>query len=200
MQSANTHRNYPQEQKPRLNTATTHHRLLVSGPSPSRTGTHSLLTSDPSSARAIRSRSKINSISNPILRAVSKNPATIARPVWNPATTQTLPPGARNHCIVRARFSCCERIQKQSAAMIRVQVPLCFWEKWSVRLPHSCGWIETAEVYEDEGRLRRLWSMLKVMAPERAGEEGWSVAATVDALDRAQIREGRAAPDQWNTY
>lgn len=36
--------------------------------------------------------------------------------------------------------------------------------------------------------------MLKTIAPERAGEEGWSVATTVDALARAQIREGRAAP------
>ena len=36
--------------------------------------------------------------------------------------------------------------------------------------------------------------MLKVIAPDRAGEEGWSVAVTVDACARAQMREGRAAP------
>lgn len=34
--------------------------------------------------------------------------------------------------------------------------------------------------------------MLNAIAPERAGE-GRSVATTVDALARAQIREGRAA-------
>lgn len=36
--------------------------------------------------------------------------------------------------------------------------------------------------------------MLKVIAPDRAGEEGWSVAVTVRACARAQMREGRAAP------
>lgn len=36
--------------------------------------------------------------------------------------------------------------------------------------------------------------MVKAIAPERAGEEGWSVIVTVDALARAQMTEGRAAP------
>lgn len=36
--------------------------------------------------------------------------------------------------------------------------------------------------------------MLKVIAPDRAGEEGWSVAVTVRACARAQMRKGRAAP------
>lgn len=36
--------------------------------------------------------------------------------------------------------------------------------------------------------------MVKAIAPERAGEEGWSVVVTVDALARAHMREGRAAP------
>lgn len=45
-----------------------------------------------------------------------------------PATTY-LSTGERNHCIVRARFSCCECIQKQSAATVRVKTPLFAVEK-----------------------------------------------------------------------
>lgn len=36
--------------------------------------------------------------------------------------------------------------------------------------------------------------MLNLIAPANAGDEGWSVATTVDALARAQMSEGRAAP------
>lgn len=36
--------------------------------------------------------------------------------------------------------------------------------------------------------------MLKVMAPDKAGDEGWSVTVTVDAWERAQMSEGSAAP------
>lgn len=83
--------------------------------------------------------------------------------------------------------------------MIRVKAPLCCWAKESVSAPHSRGWIETlvwgcVAVPGGGERLARLWFMLKAIAPESAGEEGWSVATTVDALARAQMREGRAAP------
>lgn len=36
--------------------------------------------------------------------------------------------------------------------------------------------------------------MLNSMAPAKAGDKGWSVATTVDALERALTREGRAVP------
>lgn len=36
--------------------------------------------------------------------------------------------------------------------------------------------------------------MLKAIAPDRAGEDGWSVIVTVEALERAQISDGKAAP------
>lgn len=42
--------------------------------------------------------------------------------------------------------------------------------------------------------LGMLWDALKSIAPERAGEEGWSVIVTFEALARALNREGRAAP------
>lgn len=43
--------------------------------------------------------------------------------------------------------------------------------------------------------LERLWSILNLIAPLRAGEDGWSVAVTAEALDSAQIIDGRAAPE-----
>lgn len=66
-------------------------------------------------------------------------------------------------------------------------------------MPHSWGWIEILGCAcgcecEAGGRFWRLWFRLKAIAPERAGDEGWSVATTVYALARAQMREGRAAP------
>jgi hypothetical protein len=45
--------------------------------------------------------------------------------------------------------------------------------------------------------LRRFCLTLNSIAPVRAGDEGWSVATTSEALARAQIREGRAAPKWW---
>lgn len=63
------------------------------------------------------------------------------------------------------------------------------------RVPHSWGWIVTVvEVDETLGE-RRLWSRLNLMAPDKAGEEGWSVAVTVDAWARAQTTDGSAAPE-----
>lgn len=62
------------------------------------------------------------------------------------------------------------------------------------RVPHSWGWIVTVvEVDETLGE-RRLWSRLNLMAPDKAGEEGWSVAVTVEAWARAQTTDGSAAP------
>jgi hypothetical protein len=79
--------------------------------------------------------------------------------------------------------------------MIRLKVPLFAAEKASVNTPHSCGcmlmFVDTAGV-----RFDRLCFVLKVIAPLRAGLEGWSVAATVLADARAQITDGRAAPRQ----
>lgn len=36
--------------------------------------------------------------------------------------------------------------------------------------------------------------MLKVIAPEKAGDEGWSVAVTAEACERTLITDGSAAP------
>lgn len=63
------------------------------------------------------------------------------------------------------------------------------------RVPHSCGWIVTVVEVDDTLGERRLWSRLNLMAPDKAGEEGWSVAVTVDAWARAQTTDGRAAPE-----
>lgn len=49
---------------------------------------------------------------------------------------------------------------------------------------------------EDTLGERRLWSRLNLMAPDKAGEEGWSVAVTVDAWARAQTTDGSAAPEE----
>lgn len=95
--------------------------------------------------------------------------------------------------MVRARLECWERIQKQSAAMIRVKLPLYCWAKESVRVPHSWEWMDIW-VVGCGVRWERLRSRLKAIAPESAGDDGWSVATTVDALARAHTREGRAAP------
>lgn len=43
--------------------------------------------------------------------------------------------------------------------------------------------------------LGMLCVALNSNAPEKAGEEGWSVIVTFEALARALIIEGRAAPD-----
>lgn len=76
--------------------------------------------------------------------------------------------------------------------MIRVKVPFFLTAQGSLSsVPHSWGLIVTS-VAEEE--LRTLWSTLKVMAPAKAGEEGWSVMVTVDACARAQTTDGNAAP------
>lgn len=59
-----------------------------------------------------------------------------------------------------------------------------------MRLPHSWGSIDMDVVLD----LGMLCFMLKGIAPEKAGDEGWSVTVTAKACERALIREGRAAP------
>lgn len=66
-------------------------------------------------------------------------------------------------------------------------------EKGSESTPHSCGCMLVFAVTAGT-RFVRLWSMLKVIAPFRAGLDGWSVAATLLADARAQTIDGRAAP------
>lgn len=68
-----------------------------------------------------------------------------------------------------------------------------FWETahGSVsRVPHSCG----AMVIRVGCVGGRLCVVLKAMAPVRAGDDGWSVIVTAEALARALMREGRAVP------
>jgi hypothetical protein len=74
----------------------------------------------------------------------------------------------KNHNIVRARFLCCERIQRQSAATMRLNFPLYAFAKGVSRTPHSWG---IAELWSQRNK-GMLGVMLWVMAPAKAGEEG----------------------------
>lgn len=80
--------------------------------------------------------------------------------------------------------------------MMRVKVPLFACAKGVSRVPHSWGSIVTLVVgmSVDVCRRERLWSILKAIALDNAGEEGWSVMVTLDAWERAQMSEGRAVP------
>ncbi|KAF7166789.1 hypothetical protein CNMCM6106_002487 [Aspergillus hiratsukae] len=86
-------------------TATTHHLLQFSGPSPSITGIQPPRTSSPFAVAGF-DPTPASFQCQTILSADLKKSVTIARPVWKQATTQLRPPGGKNHSLVRTISSC----------------------------------------------------------------------------------------------
>lgn len=118
----------------RLNLATTNHffRSPISSRPPSLSFAH---------GRRLPSAfiSYISSICIPTRGTVSsKNGATLARPVWNPAMTNMRASGdsERKWSMEWARFSCSCGIQRQSAASMRVWRWACEVANSETKSPH----------------------------------------------------------------
>lgn len=134
--------------QPLTTTATTHHLFASSLASLGLYSSQCRLTPciSISYISAMLSFSRVSPLPPDVGNCLKKS-ATMCLPVWKPATIRAHASGVsleRKWAMERARFRCCEGIQRQSAATILVKWLQFSCANASVTEPHSKGLIETS--------------------------------------------------------